>query len=102
MLQERIRSLEKEMSEQERSLRAQNVSLERKQHESWVSQRAEARRSAEAQSEMSTLRARLTVAESKLVERELEATAKDEEIEAPKSTVEKLSRASTGKTDPSE
>jgi len=95
--EEKIKSLEKELVEQERSLKAQNLSLEKKQHESWVSQRQEARRSAEAQSEMATLRSRLTVVESKLVEKELEIGNVNEENEALKSTVEKLSRASLGK-----
>ncbi len=95
-----MRGLEKELVDQERSLKAQNVSLERKQHESWVSQRQEARRSAEAQTEMATLRARLTVVESKLVERELELTAKEEEVEALKGTVERVTRASIGKQEP--
>jgi hypothetical protein len=48
----------KEMEEQERSLKAQNAILEKKQHESWVTVRQESRRSAEAQSEMQTLRTR--------------------------------------------
>jgi len=65
-----------------------------------VSQRQEARRSAEAQSEMATLRSRLTVVESKLVEKELEISKVNEENEALKSTVEKLSRASLGKQEP--
>jgi hypothetical protein len=85
---------------QERSLKAQNISLEKKQHESWVSQRQEARRSAEAQSEMATLRSRLTVVESKLVEKELEISKINEENAALKATVEKVSRASLGKQEP--
>ena len=44
------------MEEQERMLKNQNANLEKKQHESWVTVRQESRRSAEAQSEMQTLR----------------------------------------------
>ncbi len=36
------------------------------------------------------------------MDRDLEVTRKEEEIEALKATVEKLSRASLGKQDPSE
>jgi hypothetical protein len=54
------------MEEQERSLKAQNAALEKKQHESWVTVRQETRRMTEANTEMQTLRTRLTVAESKL------------------------------------
>ncbi len=58
MLTDKVKLLERELLEQERSLKAQNMSLEKKQHESWVSQRAEARKSAEAQTEMAALRSR--------------------------------------------
>ena len=43
---------------QERSLKAQNAALEKKQHESWVTVRQETRRMTEANTEMQTLRTR--------------------------------------------
>ncbi len=100
MLRTKISSLERELVDTERSLKAQNESLEHRQHESWVSQRQEARKSAEAQLQTATLRSRLTVVESQLVERELDLSRKDEEIEGLKTAVEKMSRASLGKQEP--
>ena len=114
--------LKKEMEEQERALKTQNATLEKKQHEvwknslkkdirychalsfclqSWVTVRQESRRSAEAQSEMQTLRTRLTTVESKLVEKEFEITKLTEENDNLKETVETISRQSIPKSEPS-
>ena len=82
-------------------MKAQNAALEKKQHESYVAVRQESRKSAEAQSEMQTLRARLTAVESKQVEKEFEISKLLEENEALKETVEKISRASHPKSEPS-
>ncbi len=62
--------------------------------------RQESRRSAEAQSEMQTLRARLTTVEGKLVEKEFEITSLKEENESLRETVEKISRSSLSKSEP--
>jgi chromosome segregation ATPase len=75
----------------------QNASLERKQHESWVTVRQEARKSSEAASELQTLRTRLTTVEGKLVEKEFEISRLKEENNSLKETVEKISRSSVGK-----
>lgn len=95
-----LRTLKKEMEDQERSLKAQNATLEKKQHESWVTVRQETRRSAEAREEMATLRTRLTVVESQLVEKEFEISNLKEENENLKETVERISRASQVKSEP--
>ena len=53
---DQCKSLKQEMEEQERSLKAQNAALEKKQHESWVTVRQETRKLTDAQNEMQTLR----------------------------------------------
>ncbi|XP_059094113.1 transport and Golgi organization protein 1-like isoform X1 [Tigriopus californicus] len=98
--QSQLKTLRAEMEEQERSLKAQNANLEKKQHESWVTVRQESRRSAEAQSELQTLRTRLTTVESKMVEKEFEITQLQEENMSLKETIEKISRSSQPKHEP--
>merc|ERR1712203_101897 len=78
------------MEEQERSLKAQNAALEKKQHESWVTVRQETRRMTEAQTEMQTLRSRLTVAESKLAEKTVEIDKIMEENRAMKESMDRI------------
>merc|ERR1719382_2171916 len=82
------KSLKQEMEEQERSLKAQNAALEKKQHESWVTVRQETRRMTEAKTEMQTLRTRLTVAESKLAEKTVEIDKIMEENRAMKESMD--------------
>lgn len=98
--QSQLKTLRAEMEEQERSLKAQNANLEKKQHESWVTVRQESRRSAEAQSELQTLRTRLTTVESKMVEKEFEISQLQEENMSLKETIEKISRSSQPKHEP--
>ena len=68
--------------------------MEKKQHESWVTVRQEGRKIADAKNEMSTLRNRLTLAETKLVEKDLEIKGLEEQNSALLDTVEKVQRAS--------
>jgi len=84
------KSLKQEMEEQERSLKAQNAALEKKQHESWVTVRQETRRMTEANTEMQTLRTRLTVAESKLAEKTVEIDKIMEENRAMKESMDRI------------
>ena len=80
----------KKFNLQERSLKAQNAALEKKQHESWVTVRQETRRMTEAQTEMQTLRSRLTVAESKLAEKTVEIDKIMEENRAMKESMDRI------------
>merc|ERR1712110_213629 len=84
------KSYKTEMEEQERSLKAQNATLEKRHHESWVTVRQESRKMADAQNEMQTLRNRLTVAETKLLEREVEIKNYEEETKTLKDAMENL------------
>ena len=98
--QSQVKTLKKEMEEQERSLKSQYATAEKKQHESWVSARQDSRRLAEAQAEMQTLRTRLTMIEGKLVEKEFEISSLKEENSSLMENVEKISRLSQGKSEP--
>merc|ERR1712223_1033593 len=95
------RTLKQEMEEQERSLKAQNAALEKKQHESWVTVRQETRRMTEAQTEMQTLRTRLTVAESKLAEKTVEIDKIMEENRAMKESMDRINNHQILKPEPS-
>merc|ERR550532_370096 len=87
---EQCKSLKQEMEEQERSLKAQNAALEKKQHESWVTVRQETRRMTEANTEMQTLRTRLTLAETKLAEKTVEIDKIMEENRAMKESMDHI------------
>merc|ERR1719414_1826030 len=89
------------VSHQERSLKAQNAALEKKQHESWVTVRQETRRMTEAQTEMQTLRTRLTVAESKLAEKTVEIDKIMEENRAMKESMDRINNHQILKPEPS-
>merc|ERR1719430_2088397 len=69
-----VKLLRAELEDQEKSLKASVAAQEKKAHENWVAARQAERRLTEVQSEMSVLRNRLTVAESKntLLEQEKE------------------------------
>merc|ERR1712038_446985 len=69
-----VKLLRTELEDQEKSLKASVAAQEKKAHENWVAARQAERRLTEVQSEMSVLRNRLTVAESKntLLEQEKE------------------------------
>eukprot|EP00096_Caligus_rogercresseyi_P002924 TRINITY_DN1531_c0_g1_i3.p1 TRINITY_DN1531_c0_g1~~TRINITY_DN1531_c0_g1_i3.p1 ORF type:complete len:1473 (-),score=521.78 TRINITY_DN1531_c0_g1_i3:70-4488(-) len=86
-----LRTLKLEMEEMERSWKSQNASLEKKQHESWVTVRQEARRNAEAQNEMQTLRSKLTVTEAKILEKETEIKRVAVENAALRETIQNIS-----------
>merc|ERR1719242_2868297 len=60
-----VKLLRAELEDQEKSLKASVAAQEKKAHENWVAARQAERRLTEVQSEMSVLRNRLTVAESK-------------------------------------
>ena len=75
---------------QERSLKAQNAALEKKQHDSWVTVRQETRKLADSQNEMQTLRARLTVAETKLAEKTVEIDNLQKENQTMKETMDRI------------
>ena len=62
---EEVRSLRRELEEQERSLKAGVSEQEKKAHECWVAARQAERKVTELQSETSVLKNRLTVAETK-------------------------------------
>merc|ERR1719245_1647026 len=95
------KSLKQEMEEQERSLKTQNAALEKKQHESWVTVRQETRKLTEAQNEMQTLRARLTVAETKLAEKTVEIDKIMEENRAMKESMDRINNHQILKPEPS-
>lgn len=76
---------------QERSLKAQYAALEKRQHESWVTARQEGRKIADAQSEMQVLRSRLTVAETKLLESEVNLRQVKDENQSLKESLENIS-----------
>ena len=61
--------------------------MEKKQHDSWVTVRQESRKMADQKNEMQTLRNRLTLAETKLVEQE-------ETNAGLRDTIEKIQRSS--------
>jgi len=84
------KSYKAEMEEQERSLKSQNAALEKRHHESWVTVRQESRKMADAQNEMQTLRNRLTIAETKLLEREVEIKNFQDETKTLKEAMENL------------
>merc|ERR1712045_225107 len=63
---------------------------EKRHHESWVTVRQESRKNADAQNEMQTLRNRLTVAETKLLEREVKIKNYEEETKTLKDAMENL------------
>ncbi|CAB4059114.1 unnamed protein product [Lepeophtheirus salmonis] len=86
-----LKTLKMEMEEMERSWKSQNANLEKKQHESWVTVRQEARKNAEAQNEMQTLRSRLTVTEAKTMEKEVELKRLSEENTVLKETIQNIS-----------
>ena len=86
---------------QERSLKTQNAALEKKQHESWVTVRQETRKLTEAQNEMQTLRARLTVAETKLAEKTVEIESIMTENQAMKETMDRINNHQLVKPDSS-
>merc|ERR1712038_1087918 len=69
-----VKLLRAELEDHEKSLKASVAAQEKKAHENWVAARQAERRLTEVQSEMSVLRNRLTVAESKntLLEQEKE------------------------------
>jgi hypothetical protein len=94
------KSYKTEMEEQERSLKAQNATLEKRHHESWVTVRQESRKMADAQNEMQTLRNRLTVAETKLLEREVEIRNYQEETKTLKDAMENLAEKSSISSQP--
>jgi len=87
------KTLKLELEDQERSLKSQIVTMEKKQHESWLTVRQESRKMADAKNEMQTLRNRLTLAETKLVEQ-------DEQNKSLLETIEKLQRSSVISTKP--
>merc|ERR1719242_211516 len=60
-----VRLLRTELEDQEKSLKASVAAQEKKAHENWVAARQAERKLTEVQSEMSVLRNRLTVAESR-------------------------------------
>jgi len=97
---EQCKSLKQEMEEQERSLKAQNAALEKKQHESWVTVRQETRKLTDAQNEMQTLRTRLTLAETKLAEKTVEIDKINEENRAMKETMDRINNHQIVKPDP--
>ena len=82
-------------------MKSQNSALEKKQHESWVTVRQETRRMTEAQSEMQTLRTRLTVAESKLAEKTVEIDKIMEENQAMKEAMDCINNHQILKPEPS-
>jgi len=94
------KTLKHELEEQERSLKSQIHAMEKKQHESWVTVRQEGRKIADAKNEMSTLRNRLTLAETKLVEKDLEIKSLSEQNSALVETVEKINRSSVASSKP--
>merc|ERR1719328_273366 len=71
---DQVRIIRADLEDQEKSLKASVAAQEKKAHENWVAARQAERRLTEVQSEMSVLRNRLTVAESKntLLEQEKE------------------------------
>ena len=64
--------------------------MEKKQHDSWVTVRQESRKLTEAQNEMQTLRARLTVAETKLAEKTVEIDNLMQENQTMKETMDRI------------
>ena len=67
-----LQSFKVELEETDRSWKSQNANLERQRHESWVIARTEARKNANTQNEMLTLRSRLTIAQAKIMEKEFQ------------------------------
>ena len=84
---------------QEPSLKSQNATLEKKQHDSWVTVRQESRKLTEAQNEMQTLRARLTVAETKLAEKTVEIDNLMQENQTMKETMDRINNHQILKSD---
>ena len=82
-------------------MKTQNAALEKKQHESWVTVRQETRKLTEAQNEMQTLRARLTVAETKLAEKTVEIESIMTENQAMKETMDRINNHQLVKPDSS-
>ena len=73
--------------------------MEKKQHDSWVTVRQESRKLTEAQNEMQTLRARLTVAETKLAEKTVEIDNLMQENQTMKETMDRINNHQTLKPD---
>merc|ERR1711915_1090238 len=72
--QEQLKLVKSELEDQERSLKASVASQEKKAHENWVAARQAERKLTELQGEMSLMRNKLTIVESKntLLEQEKE------------------------------
>ena len=73
--------------------------MEKKQHDSWVTVRQESRKLTEAQNEMQTLRARLTVAETKLAEKTVEIDNLMQENQTMKETMDRINNHQILKSD---
>ena len=73
--------------------------MEKKQHDSWVTVRQESRKLTEAQNEMQTLRARLTVAETKLAEKTVEIDSLMQENQTMKETMDRINNHQILKSD---
>ncbi len=81
-------------------MKSQIATMEKKQHESWVTVRQESRKLTEAQAEMQTLRTRLTVAESKLAEKHVEVEQLHEANTTLKGTVDWISQQKSDQSKP--
>jgi len=77
-----IKLLKSELEEQEKSLKAAVAVQEKKAHENWVAARQAERKLTDLQTEISTLRNRLTVTESRALNLEQEKTDLQQTIQA--------------------